>query len=906
MSGYPHQILSGTGKRWSLSLSRRKGGIYVKQEHSSEQKRFLVLDGSSLIFRAFYALPPDLSDSHGQPTGAIFGFSNMLTKLIAEQQPDLMALAFDKSRHTFRTERYADYKGTRDKTPEELLSQFPLLREFTANMGIPFLEKDNYEADDIIGTLATQAAAEGYDVRVVTGDRDALQLVRPNLRVLLTKKGISELKDYDTAAFEEEYGFEPLKLIDLKGLMGDTSDNIPGIPGVGPKTASKLLLAYGSVENVLAHVEDVSGKKLKERLMEYADQARLSKELATIELHVPEIEFVEADYRIQPDMEKMQAFCDAHELRAVWRNFERLYGPAELALDLGGTGDAAADDLSYDLWDEAAIKAAAEAPYLAVSGIFSGLAPFASLEGLAVVAGPDAEKAGFVPKDSAAFPALLNLLESAQQAAVFGLKRYDQAGVRGQNDFFDIELAAYLLEPERSKYALPELSQKYLQEMAPESFADERSQAVWEAKTISRLYPLLGAKLEEEELTHLMDTVELPLVEVLAAMEQNGVYVNRAHLAEKTEEVADRLQTIEQSIYEMAGHTFNLNSPKQLGTVLFEELNLPVRKKTKTGYSTNAEVLESLRLEHPIVEQILAYRLWSKLKSTYLDGITGLIRTDTGRVHTSFNQTVTATGRLSSSDPNLQNIPVRTEEGRMIRALFEPGEGYDYLLSADYSQIELRLLAHMSGDENFIDAFKRGQDIHARTAAEVFGIPLEEVTPELRRHAKAVNFGIVYGISDFGLARNLHISRKEAGDYISRYFERYPGVRAFMDKVVAEAHETGYVTTMFGRRRELPAIKSRNFNQRMLAERMAMNTPIQGTAADVIKLAMIAAYHRLKEAGVKSRILLQVHDELVLEVVESELDVVQAILRESMEHVVALSVPLIIDIHWGRNWAEAK
>lgn len=878
----------------------------MKQEHSSKQKRFLVLDGSSLIFRAFYALPPDLSDSHGQPTGAIFGFSNMLTKLIAEQQPDLMALAFDKSRHTFRTERYADYKGTRDKTPEELLSQFPLLREFAANMGIPFLEKDNYEADDIIGTLATQAAAEGYDVRVVTGDRDALQLVRPNLRVLLTKKGISELKDYDTAAFEEEYGFEPLKLIDLKGLMGDTSDNIPGIPGVGPKTASKLLLAYGSVENVLAHVEDVSGKKLKERLMEYVDQARLSKELATIELHVPEIEFVEADYRIQPDMEKMQAFCDAHELRAVWRNFERLYGPAELALDLGDTGDAAAEDLSYDLWDEAAIKAAAEAPYLAVSGIFEGLAPFVSLEGLAVVAGPDVEKAGFVPKDSAAFPALLSLLESEQQAAVFGLKRYDQAGVRGQNDFFDIELAAYLLEPERSKYALPELSQKYLQEMAPESFADERSRAVWEAKTISRLYPLLGAKLEEEELTHLMKTVELPLVEVLAAMEQNGVYVNRAHLAEKTEEVADRLQTIEQSIYEMAGHTFNLNSPKQLGTVLFEELDLPVRKKTKTGYSTNAEVLESLRLEHPIVEQILAYRLWSKLKSTYLDGITGLIRTDTGRVHTSFNQTVTATGRLSSSDPNLQNIPVRTEEGRMIRALFEPGEGYDYLLSADYSQIELRLLAHMSGDENFIDAFKRGQDIHARTAAEVFGIPLEEVTPELRRHAKAVNFGIVYGISDFGLARNLHISRKEAGDYISRYFERYPGVRAFMDKVVAEAHETGYVTTMFGRRRELPAIKSRNFNQRMLAERMAMNTPIQGTAADVIKLAMIAAYHRLKDADIKSRILLQVHDELVLEVVESELDVVQAILRESMEHVVELSVPLSIDIHWGRNWAEAK
>ncbi|MCB5724526.1 DNA polymerase I [Mitsuokella jalaludinii] len=878
----------------------------MKQEQNGKQKRFLVLDGSSLIFRAFYALP-GLSDSHGQPTGAIFGFSNMLTKLMAEQQPDLMVLAFDKSRHTFRTERYADYKGTRDKTPEELLSQFPLLREFAANMGIPFLEKDNYEADDIIGTLATQAAAKGYDVRVITGDRDALQLVRPNLRVLLTKKGISEIKDYDTAAFEEEYGFEPLKLIDLKGLMGDTSDNIPGVPGVGPKTASKLLLAYGSVENVLAHVGEVSGKKLKENLQTYADQARLSKELATIELHVPDLAFAEEDYRIQPDMEKMQAFCDDHELRAVWRNFERLYGPAELALDLdGGENGAAAQDLSYDLWDEEAVKTAVKAPYLAVSGIFSGLAPFVSLEGLAVVAGPDAEKAGFVARDSAAFPALLQLLESDQQAVVFGLKRYDQAGLRGQKAFFDVELAAYLLEPERSKYALSELSQKYLQEAAPESFDDEKAQAVWEAKAISRLYPLLGAKLEEEKLTHLMDTMELPLVEVLAAMEQNGVYVNRAHLAEKTEEVADRLQKIEAAIYEMAGHDFNLNSPKQLGVVLFEELGLPVRKKTKTGYSTNAEVLESLRLEHPIIEQILAYRLWSKLKSTYLDGIAGLIRTDTGRIHTSFNQTVTATGRLSSSDPNLQNIPVRTEEGRMIRALFEPGEGYDYLLSADYSQIELRLLAHMSGDENFIDAFKRGQDIHARTAAEVFGIPLDEVTPELRRHAKAVNFGIVYGISDFGLARNLHISRKEAGDYISRYFERYPGVRAFMDKVVAEAHETGYVTTMFGRRRELPAIKSRNFNQRMLAERMAMNTPIQGTAADVIKLAMIAAYRKLREAGVKSRILLQVHDELVLEVKESEIETVQAILHEAMEHVVSLSVPLSIDVHWGRNWAEAK
>lgn len=884
----------------------------MKQEQTAGKqtgkKRFIVLDGSSLMYRAFYALP-DFTDSHGQPTGAIFGFSNMLTKLMAEQKPDLMALAFDKSRHTFRTERYADYKGTRDKTPEELLAQLPLLHEFAACMGMSFLEKDNYEADDIIGTLATQAAEKGYDVLVVTGDRDALQLVRPNLRVIYTKRGTSNIKAYDDTAFTEEYGFEPIKLIDYKGLSGDTSDNIPGIPGVGPKTATKLLLQFGSLESVLAHVDEVSGKKLKERLMTYAEQARLSKELATIELHVPDLTFAEENYELKPDMEKMKSFCDAHELRTAWKNLQNIFGPsepAEITLDLSSVEAA---ELNFKEWSADEVRQAAEkSVYMAVSGIFTGAAPFASLEGMAVAAGPyDKEsKAGFVRRGSEAFAALLQVMESDKRIIVFGLKRYDQAGIRAYKNFEDIELSAYLLEPERSKYSLPELSQKYLQEAAPEHFTDSHSQAVWEAVTLCRLYPLLGAKLEEEKLTHLLETIELPLVEVLAAMEQNGVYVNRAHLAEKTQEVGDRLAGIEQDIYTLAGHEFNINSPKQLGTVLFEELGLPARKKTKTGYSTNAEVLESLRAEHPIIEQILAFRLWSKLKSTYLDGIAALIREDTGRVHTSFNQTVTATGRLSSSDPNLQNIPVRTEEGRMIRALFEPGEGYDYLLSADYSQIELRLLAHMSGDESFIDAFKRNQDIHARTASEVFGVPLDEVTPELRRHAKAVNFGIVYGISDFGLARNLHISRKEAGEYISRYFERYPGVRAFMDKVVAEARETGYVTTMFGRRRELPAIKSRNFNQRMLAERMAMNTPIQGTAADVIKLAMIAAYHKLKEAGVKSRILLQVHDELVLEVKEEELETVEAILKESMEHIVELSVPLIIDIHWGRNWAEAK
>ena len=440
----------------------------------------------------------------------------------------------------------------------------------------------------------------------------------------------------------------------------------------------------------------------------------------------------------------------------------------------------------------------------------------------------------------------------------------------------------------------------------PEVFSDEIEQAVWEAKTLFALREKIAADLDERGMRTLYEQVELPLVEVLSSMEQNGVFVNQTQLERKAAEVEAHIQTIQQNIYELAGEEFNIHSPKQLGEILFDRLGLPAVKKTKTGYSTNAEVLESLRDQHPVIEQILAYRMWTKLKSTYLDGIGELIHPDSGRVHTSFNQTVTATGRLSSSDPNLQNIPVRTEEGKTIRALFEPGEGYDCLVSADYSQIELRLLAHMSGDVNFIDAFRRNQDIHARTASEVFGVPLEEVTPELRRKAKAVNFGIVYGISDYGLSRDLHIPKKEAAGYIRSYFERYPDVKKFLDSMVEQAHKTGSVTTLFGRRRDLPAINSRNFMQRSFAERMAMNTPIQGTAADIIKLAMISAYRRLRDSGLKSRILLQVHDELVLESCHDELAQVSDILRQSMEQAAELSVPLIIDIHAGKNWAEAK
>ena len=865
-------------------------------------QRFVILDGSSLMYRAFYALPP-LTDSQGRPTNAIFGFSNMLTKLLTELQPDKLVIAFDKGKTTFRTERYADYKGTRDKTPEELLAQIPLLHEFAAAFGISFIEKERYEADDIIGTLATKAAGAGHEVMVVTGDRDALQLVRPNLKVLLTKKGISELKEYDEAAFVEEYGFPPIKLIDLKGLMGDTSDNIPGVPGVGPKTASKLLLEYGSLEEVLNHVEDISGKKLKERLAENREQAVLSKELATIECQVPDMELDWPSYSITPDHQRMQAFCDSHELKAVWKNFVKIYGEGEILLDFSAPA-AVEVDLSYDIWDKAAVeKELKEAESIAVSGVFTGKAPFAKLTGAAVCVLPT-KKLGFIA-DSEGLSVLRKSM-SEKPAVVKGLKAYYQAGVAAADSFFDMELVAYLLAPEASKYELDRLVQEYLPSLQkPESLASEQAENAWEAYALASLQPVLAAKLAELRLEKLYADIELPLVEVLATMEQNGIYINREELDKKGAELEARLKALQEDIYVLAGTEFNINSPKQLGEVLFERLELPPVKKTKTGYSTNAEVLETLRDKHPVVEQVLQYRTLSKLKSTYIDGMRDLIGAE-GRIYTSFNQTVTATGRLSSSDPNLQNIPVRTEEGRTIRALFEPGEGYDCLLSADYSQIELRILAHVSQDELFMDAFKKEQDIHARTASEVFGVPLEQVSGELRRHAKAVNFGIVYGISDFGLAKDLHIARKDAKSYIDNYFARYTGVKRFIDDTVEQAHKDGFVKTIFDRRRELPAINSRNFMQRSLAERMAMNTPIQGAAADIIKLAMIAVYHKLQAAGVKSRILVQVHDELVLEVVDSEREQVESILKETMENVVKLSVPLLIDMHAGKNWAEAK
>ena len=875
------------------------------------REKFAVLDGSSLFFRAFYALqlPPNARGVH---TNAVHGFAMMLVKLLKEIAPTQLVIAFDKSRTTFRTALYPEYKGTRDKTPEELISQIPLLKELAKSLGIPFLELDDYEADDIIGTLATQAAGAGTETVVVTGDRDALQLIRDGLTVLLTKKGIRETHAYDTAAFEEEYGFAPIRLIDMKGLMGDSSDNIPGVPGVGPKTATKLLLEYGTIENVLDHAAEVSGKKLSASLVEYRDQALLSKQLATIECNVPELRYEAEGFRMQPDRTALEAFCKEYELRTVGRMFSEYLeatsaSAASVEQSLFDSEDAAAQS-NFEAAELTAadLEQLRDAEEIAVSTVFSGTPPFLQMDLLALSYG---EEQRIVRADSAQFEAVHTIL-AKRPVVLWNAKRYAQAGLTIGANIFDLELADYLLRPEESKRDIERAAFARLGSLpeAPEGLTDEQC-AVREVLLAAQLSHPMQEALATAGLSNLYRKVELPLVPVLAEMERTGIYVNRTALERERTAANARIDALAEEIHALAGVDFNISSPKQLGEILFERLDLAAGskiKKTKTGYSTNAETLEELKDRHPIVSKVLTYRMWTKLRSTYLEGIGALIRPATGRVHTSFNQTVTATGRLSSSDPNLQNIPVRTEEGRAVRALFEPGEGYDVLLSADYSQIELRILAHMSGDATLIDAFRSGQDIHARTASEVFGVPIDSVTSEQRRRAKAVNFGIVYGLSDFGLARDLGISRKEAAGYIERYFERYHGVREFLDKTIADAHTNGSVTTLYGRRRDLPAINSRNFMQRSFAERMAMNTPIQGTAADLIKIAMIRADEALRAADVRSRILLQVHDELVLEVVADEIAQVSDILCTAMSGAAELAVPLAVDVHTGKNWAEAK
>lgn len=862
--------------------------------------KFLVIDGSSLIHRAFFALPP-LMTKQGLHTGAVYGLCNMLLKLLGDLQPAYMAVAFDKSRKTFRTELYADYKGQRKPTPSELSEQFPLAMKVLGTMGIPTLELDNYEADDIIGTFAVHAP-EDVEVIIVTGDRDELQLVDTRTKVYYTKRGISDIQIFDEAEFAANYeGLVPKQLIELKGLMGDTSDNIPGVPGVGPKTALKLIKEYGDVETVLENIDKVSGKALKAKLADNKESALLSKKLATICTEAP-VDTDIAKYALAPLREEARTLLQDLEFRNMYDRFASVLGGAQHSFDLFGETveqeSAPTEHVTLPAQAEqlfAALKACKEAVPVAVT--VSGQLPelyFSRAELL--VEG----KVYILDSFSSCWDKFDAWLADAdcKKLTVDSKELYKCClcrKVQAHGIVDDVALAAYLADPGHNSYALADLSKRYLASTLPT-----------DCENIALLAVQLREQLKEYEQLALYEELELPLAPVLAKMELSGITPDMELLAQLNEDMTARIAQLENQAMEQAGEEFNLKSPKQLGIILFERLQLPVIKKTKTGYSTDAKVLEALEGKHPLIATILEHRKLAKLQSTYLDGLKPLVNAKTGRIHTHFQQTVTVTGRLSSTDPNLQNIPARTEEGKQIRRIFVPGAGYDYLMSCDYSQVELRILACIAHDELLLDAFRHGQDIHARTAAEVFGVPLAEVTHEMRSRAKAVNFGIVYGISDFGLAKQLDVGRKEAAGYIESYFARYTGVKKYMEDIVAKAREQGYVSTLMGRRRYLPDIRHSNFNLRSFAERTAINTPIQGTAADIMKKAMIDVERALEQAGCRSRILLQVHDELVLEVTEDERERVAELVRATMQAAASLEIPLLADVNFGKNWAETK
>ncbi|MBP2627384.1 MAG: polymerase [Firmicutes bacterium] len=872
-------------------------------------RRFVIVDGSSLVHRGFYALPL-LTTAGGLYTNAVYGFTTMIIKLLGELKPDLIVVAFDKGKITFRNDVYIEYKAHRKPTPGELSQQFPLVKEVLQALGITAIEQAGYEADDIIGTLATKAGKMGHQVIIVTGDQDALQLISPNIQVMLTKKGISDMDIYDNQAFEAKYGITPQQQIDLKGLMGDTSDNIPGVPGIGKITAAKLISEYGTIENLLENIDHISGKKIQENLRNNKEIALLSKKLATIVCDMP-IEFVAENFTFHPDSEKVKELCVKFEFKSLVNKIGNLFpGNVEQTLEEPEGLTDAEIVTSYDEVTEI-IKQVRQVGLLEFYAIVLGRLPDISMQGVAVIA---LGKTVYIPAEAEGFRDMLLLfadktvMKVTHDAKII-YNACAKMGIILQGLVFDTVLAAYLLDPTASDYSLAVLKERYLGQTSNNQIGKMLKEpifAVWAAQTIHGIYPTLKQGLVDNELDQLFDEVELPLVEVLAAVENHGIQVNAEDLKVMSDDLGAKIEVLLSNIYQCAGERFNVNSPKQLGVILFEKLNLPVIKKTKTGYSTDVEVLEKLIGQHDVIDKLVEYRMLTKLKSTYLDGLAALICHNTGRIHTTFNQMVTATGRLSSSEPNLQNIPIRTEAGRRIRELFVPGEGYDYIMSADYSQIELRILADMSSDANLIESFAQRQDVHTRTAAEVFEVPMSEVTAELRSRAKAVNFGIVYGISDYGLSRDIGVSRKEAGQYINNYFIKYHGVKEFIDNVVKEARRQGYVTTLFGRRRYLPDINSSNFNLRSFAERTAMNTPIQGTAADIIKKAMIDVHNALQNKKLHSRILLQVHDELILEVPQYEVEQVANIVKQAMEQSANLQVPLVVDVKIGKNWAGAK
>ncbi|WP_301358284.1 DNA polymerase I [Enterococcus spodopteracolus] len=879
------------------------------------KNKLLLVDGNSVAFRAFFALHNSLErfkNRNGLHTNAIYAFHNMFENVMQKEQPTHVLVAFDAGKTTFRTEMYAEYKGGRSKTPGEFKEQMPYIRELLTGLGVKYYELPNYEADDIIGTLAKKVDKETFDVVVLSGDRDLTQLASKEIKVDITVKGVSDIESYTPEHVAEKYdGLTPKQIIDMKGLAGDASDNIPGVTKIGEKTAIKLLKQYGSVEGIYEHIDEMKQSKMKENLINDKEQAFLSKKLATIDTNAPvEVDIDSLAYQGK-DLDKLVPFFKEMDFKQFLAKLDVVEEQVEMK------------DILFEVvheYDESMFQTNM-ALYVEMMG------DNYHTEDIVGVAWGTPEKI-YVTNDLAIFEneAFLSWLgDKTRLKNVYDAKRtyvaLNRYATKLQGIDFDVLLGAYLLDTNEKSEDIEGIATHYgyhdiqsdeaiygkgAKKGLPEDEEVFFAHLARKVSAINGLTPKLSQELAEKNQEDLFRKMELPLSIILAEMEITGIKVDATRLQEMKIEFSDRLREIEQKIYEEAGEEFNLNSPKQLGVILFEKMGLPVIKKTKTGYSTAVDVLEQLREQAPIVDDILIYRQIAKIQSTYVEGLLKVIQSD-GKVHTRYVQTLTQTGRLSSVDPNLQNIPIRLDEGRKIRQAFVPRNKDWLIYSSDYSQIELRVLAHISDDEHLKAAFLEGQDIHSSTAMRVFGIEkAEDVTPNMRRQAKAVNFGIVYGISDYGLSQNLGITRKAAQQYIDTYFEKYPGVKEYMERIVREAKDQGFVETLYHRRRYLPDINSRNYNIRSFAERTAINTPIQGSAADILKIAMIELDKRLKESDLQATMLLQVHDELVFEVPESELEMLDKLVSEVMEQAVALHVPLITDSSWGKTWYEAK
>ncbi|WPC42862.1 DNA polymerase I [Clostridium sp. JS66] len=878
------------------------------------KEKLLILDGNSLMNRAFYALPP-LTNSQGLHTNGVYGFVTMLLKMREEINPNYIVCTFDRSAPTFRHNEYKDYKAGRKRMPEELAEQFPVVKKLLNMLSISMFEIDGFEADDLIGTLSVYAEKKDIEVYIVTGDRDALQLATDNVKVVITKKGITEKEIYDKNRMISEFEVTPTQFIDVKGLMGDKSDNIPGVPGVGEKTAFKLIKEYGSIENVLNNIDNISGKKIKENLMQYSEQAVFSKKLATIMVNVPiEIDLNEIKSKENYDVEGVKNLFIELQFKSL---IDKVIGEKELKKEIEK------EDIKVDFKNISNIKdlkklgedissiAKDEILYLTFKIVDGNIYSESYIEKMFL----NIDNENYVVEINKIYEennedtlkCLKNIFENNKIEKVSHNVKvpytvFKKMGINFTSVKFDTEIAAYLIDSSRGEYELNSIIQDYLKIMLQ---GEEDEIRVKETSLLKDVFETLNKQIKELNMEELLYEVEQPLTLVLAAMEYEGFKVDTVKLEELGEKFKIEIDKLQKDIYGLAEEEFNINSPKQLGKILFEKLDLPVIKKTKTGYSTNAEVLEQLSDKHPIIEKITYYRQFTKLYSTYIEGLKAVIDKD-GKIHSSFNQTVTTTGRLSSTEPNLQNIPIKYEMGREIRKVFVPEGENSIILSADYSQIELRVLAHIADDENLIDAFLNHSDIHTKTASEVFKVPIDQVTKLQRSNAKAVNFGIVYGIGDFSLAKDLKISRKEAKNYIDTYFERYPGVKRYMDNVIKQAEDNLYVTTIMNRRRFIPEIKNSKKMVKAFGERLAMNTPIQGSAADIIKMSMVNVYNILKSKNLKSKVILQVHDELILNVYKDELEEVKALVKNQMEDVMKLRVPLEVDINLGDNWYEAK